>query len=337
MRAIAYTKSLPIEDPQSLVDIELPEPTPGPMDLLVEIEAVSVNPVDTKIRQWMASEEPRVLGWDAVGTVVSMGADVTGFSVGQRVWYAGALERPGTNSQRQCVDARLVSKAPESISATEAAALPLTAITAWELLFERLKIAPGKQPAGEVLLVSGAAGGVGSILVQLASRLTAATVVATAGRLASRQWVTQMGAHHVINYREPLRPQLEALGIDAVTHVASLTHTEQYFETFVDLLAPFGHLALIDDPAELNVAPMKRRSLSLHWEFMFTRSMFQTPDIGAQGRLLGEVASLVDAGVLRTTLTNALGTINAANLRRAHGLIEKGGSRGKIVLTGFGD
>lgn len=335
MRAVIYKQPLEIDHPDALLDMELPDPVPGPMDLLVRVEAVSVNPVDTKIRQGVKPDGPRVLGWDAVGTVISMGDAVTRFRPGQRVWYAGALDRPGSNSELQCVDARLASVAPASLSPAEAAALPLTAITAWELLFERLRIPPGKQPTEAVLLVSGAAGGVGSILVQLAARLTAATVIATAGRPESRDWVTQLGAHHVINYREPLAPQLSDLGIPAVTHIASLTHTDKYFATFVGLLAPFGHLALIDDPATLDVTPMKSRSLSLHWEFMFSRSMFQTLDMGAQGRLLAEVAALVDTGVVRTTINQNLGVINATNLRRAHNLIEQGGSRGKIVLAGF--
>lgn len=336
MRAVVYKESLPIEHPESLLDAELPEPEPEARDLLVRVEAVSVNPVDTKIRQRVQPSVPKVLGWDAVGTVVGKGAAVSGFRVGDRVWYAGALDRPGSNSELQCVDARLVSHAPQSLSASEAAALPLTAITAWELLFEGLGVAPGKAPRGQTLLISGAAGGVGSILVQLAKRLTALTVIATAGRPESREWVTSLGADHVIDYREPLAPQLRALGVGPITHVASLTHTGQYFDQFIELMAPFGDLALIDDPGPLDIAKMKRRSLSLHWEFMFTRSMFDTPDIAAQGQLLAEVAALVDAGVLRTTMQQDLGVINAANLRRAHEMLERGAARGKIVLCGFG-
>lgn len=337
MKAVVYKESLQIDHPEALIDMELSEPQPGPHDLLVRVEAISVNPVDYKIRKHAPTEEPRVLGWDAVGEVVSMGESARGFERGDRVWYAGALDRPGTNAELQCVDARIVSHAPSSLSAAEAAALPLTSITAWELLFERLGITPGKEPKGEVLLVSGAAGGVGSILVQLASRLTAATVVATAGRDESRAWVRELGAHHVVDYRKPFAAQLAALGIPAVTHVASLTHTDTYFDQFIDVLAPFGHLALIDDPPALDVSAMKRRSLSLHWEFMFTRSMFETADMAAQGRLLADVAALVDAGIVRTTLSQNLGPIHAANLRRAHALLETGRARGKVVLQGFED
>ena len=337
MRSVAYKESRSIEHPEALVDVDLPEPTPGANDLLVRIEAISVNPVDFKIRQGVAPSGPKVLGWDAVGVVVQVGAEVRGFASGDRVWYAGDLERPGTNSALHCVDARLVAHAPESLDPADAAALPLTSITAWELLFERLELPLGKRPGGAVLLVSGAAGGVGSIALQLARRLTSATVIATAGREQSKAWVQELGAHHVVDYTQPLRPQLEALGVDGVTHVLSLTHTDRYLEAFADLLVPFGHLALIDDPPALDILPFKRKSLSVHWEFMFTRSMFRTEDMAAQGRLLGDVARLVDAGVLRSTATQNLGPINAANLRRAHALLERGGTRGKVVLAGFED
>lgn len=336
MRAVVYKQPLPISHPEALVDVELDDPAPRDGDLLVRIEAISVNPVDTKVRAAWPTDAPRVLGWDAVGTVEATGAGVVGFQPGDRVWYAGDLQRPGSNAELQCVDARLVSRAPTSLDPAASAALPLTAITAWEMLFERLRIPVGKAPTDAVLLVSGAAGGVGSILVQLASRLTGATIVATAGRAESRAWVTALGAHHVVDYHDPIGPQLEALGIPPVTHIASLTYTERYFPAFVELLAPFGQMAVIDDPPSLDVMPLKMKSLTLHWELMFTRSMFGTADIGAQGRLLAEVASLVDAGVLRTTVQQNLGTIDAANLRRAHALIEQGGSRGKIVLAGFG-
>ncbi|PRQ09100.1 zinc-binding alcohol dehydrogenase family protein [Enhygromyxa salina] len=334
MQAVAYKQSLPIDHPESLVDLELPDPAPGARQLLVRVEAVSVNPVDVKIRAGVEPDGPRVLGWDAVGVVEAMGDEARGFSIGDRVWYAGALNEAGCNAELQTVDARLVALAPTSLSPAEAAALPLTSITAWELLFERFRLQLGKAPSRYVLLVSGAAGGVGSILVQLAARLTSATVIATAGRPESVTWLEALGAHHVIDYREPLGPQIEALGVGAVTHVASLTHTDVYFPQFVELLAPFGQLALIDEPRKLDVMQMKLRSLSLHWEMMFTRSMYET-DMAAQGRLLAEVASLVDAGVLRTTLQQELGPIDATHLKRAHALIESGGSRGKIVLAGF--
>lgn len=331
MKAVAYSKSLPISEPESLVDMELPDPTPGPQDLLVKVEAVSVNPVDTKIRVLVQPDGPKVLGWDAVGTVVSVGSQVSGYETGQRVWYAGDLQRAGSNSELHCVDARLVARAPTSLSPEQGAALPLTAITAWELLFERLGIRPGKSPTSDVLLISGAAGGVGSILIQLAARLTSATVVATAGRPESEQWVKSLGAHHVVSYREPLAPQIKALGL-SVSHVASLTHTQKYFEEFAEVLKPFGKLALIDDPGPLDIGLLKTKSLSLIWEFMFTHSMYQTENMKAQSRLLQEVADLVDSGVIKTTLSEVFGVMNAQNLKRAHELIERGEARGKIVL-----
>lgn len=333
MRAIAYTANLPVDHPEALVDVVLDDPKPGAYDLLVRIEAVSVNPVDHKVRLGFPTEGPRVLGWDAVGTVEAMGASVVGFSVGDRVWYAGDLTRPGSNAELQCVDARIASHAPSSLTPAEAAALPLTSITAWELLFERFGLPPGKASTGHVLLVAGASGGVGSVLLQLAARLTATTVVAMAGSPASADRVRSLGAHHVVDYKEPLAPQLAALGVGPVTHIASLTHTDRYFAQFVELLVPFGQLALIDDPPALDVSPMKLRSQTLHWELMFTRSMFQTPDLAAQGRLLAEVAGLVDEGVLRTTLTEVLGPMSVETLRTAHRRLEAGLSGGKLVLT----
>lgn len=336
MRAIVQTAAASLDRPDVLAAVELPEPIPGDHDLLVQVEAISVNPVDVKLRAGVAPDAPRVLGWDAVGVVQAMGDAVRGFAVGDRVWYAGALDRPGTNAQLHCVDARIAARAPGSLDPARAAALPLTAITAWEMLFERFRLPLGKAGTGHVLLVSGAAGGVGSILVQLAARLTAATVVATAGRPESEAWARSLGAHHVVDYRQPLQPQIEALGVGPVTHIASLTHTDTYFAQFVELLAPFGQLALIDDPPTLDVSPMKLRSQTLHWELMFTRSLFGTADLAAQGRLLAEVAALVDAGVLRTTHQQTLGPIDLPTLRRAHALIESGRSRGKLVLAGWG-
>ncbi|WPP00086.1 zinc-binding alcohol dehydrogenase family protein [Pseudomonas sp. HR96] len=334
MKAIAYTRNGPIDVADALIDIDLPEPTPGPRDLLVQVRAVSVNPVDTKIRAGVAVTEPRVLGWDAVGVVKAVGNDVTLFKAGDEVFYAGSLIRPGTNSELHLVDERLVGHKPRSLGDAQAAALPLTAITAWELLFDRLGVAEGGG-AGQSLLVVGAAGGVGSILVQLARQLTQMTVIGTASREATRQWVSDLGAHHVIDHHQPLLAQLQAAGVGEVTHVASLTHTDSHFEQLIEALQPQGKLALIDDPASLDVVPMKRKALSLHWELMFTRSLYQTADMIRQHELLERVAELVDQGVLKTTFGEHYGTINAANLRRAHQLLESGRAQGKIVLEGF--
>jgi zinc-binding alcohol dehydrogenase family protein len=340
MRAIGYKQSRSADDPLALVDIELPDPTPGAWDLLVRVEAIAVNPVDAKVRRRDQPEAGawRVLGWDAAGTVEAVGSAVQGFAVGDPVWYAGALNRPGCNSEWQLVDARLVSRRPTSLSAAEAAALPLTAITAWELLFDRLRLSQGPEAhRGEALLVMGGAGGVGSILVQLALQLTGQMIIASASRPQSQTWLRQLGVQHVIDHHQPLLPQLQAQGLGEVQRVVSLTHTDRHFEQLVEVLAPQGALALIDDPAPeaINVLALKRKSLSLHWELMFTRSLFQTADMAAQGRLLAQVAQLVEAGRLRTTLANDLGPICAATLRQAHQMIESQTTIGKLVLSGW--
>ena len=337
MKAVAYYQSLPSSDPRSLQDIELPAPTPGPRDLLVAVRAISVNPVDTKIRRNVAPADgqAKVLGWDVAGVVQAVGSEVSLFQVGDEVFYAGALQRQGGNSELHVVDERIVGHKPRSLGFAEAAALPLTAITAWELLFERLKIAEGSASSGQSLLIIGAAGGVGSILTQLARQLTGLTVIGTASRPETADWVKQLGAHHVIDHSQPLLAQLQQLGIQQVNHVASLTHTDQHYDQLIEALAPQGQLALIDDPAQLDVVKLKRKSLSLHWEFMYTRSLFETPDMQAQHELLERVAQLIDAGTLRTTLGEHFGSINASNLRRAHVLLESGKARGKIVLEGF--
>ena len=338
MKAVAYYQSLPVDHAEALQDVELPAPTPGPRDLLVEVKAISVNPVDTKIRRNVAPADgtAKVLGWDASGIVKAVGSDVSLFQPGDRVYYAGAINRAGANSELHVVDERIVGHMPATLGFAEAAALPLTAITAWELLFERLQITQGNTDLGQSLLIVGAAGGVGSILVQLARQLTGLTVIGTASRPETQAWVRQLGAHHVIDHRQPLSEELKRIGIDQVTHVASLTQTDQHFAQLVEALVPQGRLALIDDPEQpLDIMQLKRKSLSLHWELMFTRSLFETADMIEQHRLLQRVAELVDAGTLQTTLGEHFGSINAANLRRAHTLLESGTAKGKIVLEGF--
>ena len=341
MKAVGYRQNLPIDHAESLLDLDLPEPVPGARDLLVEVHAVSVNPVDTKIRMGStpAPGTVKVLGWDAAGVVRATGPEVTLFKPGDRVWYAGSIARPGTNSALHTVDERIVGAMPRTLDFAQAAALPLTAITAWELLFDRLGVLPGKHgaasAAGQSLLVVGAAGGVGSMLIQLARRLTGLTVIGTASRDSTRDWVMQLGAHHVIDHSRPLAAELARIGHPSVTHVASLTQTELHFAQIVECLTPQGKLAVIDDPKTLDINLLKRKSLSFHWELMFTRSLFETPDMQAQHRLLNEVAGLVDDGLIRTTLGENLGVINAANLKRAHAFVESGKTRGKIVLEGF--
>jgi len=335
MRAVAYTRpGLPIDDPQALQDIELELPSPGPRDLRVAVRAVAMNPVDTKVRRTAATDSPRVLGFDAVGVVDAVGSEVTLFQPGDEVYYAGAIDRPGSNAEYQLVDERIAGRKPASLDDAQAAALPLTAITAWELLFDRLRIVEGGGE-GQTLLVIGAAGGVGSILVQLARQLTKLTVVGTASRPETQDWVYALGAHHVIDHSRPLAEGLSRLGIEQVQHVASLTHTDQHYAQIIDVLAPQGQLGLIDDPGQLDVMALKRKCLSLHWEFMFARPLYQTADMQQQHALLNRVAALVDAGVLRTTLGEHYGRIDAANLRRAHALLESQRAKGKIVLEGF--
>lgn len=336
MKAVGYRKSLPIDAPDALQDITLDMPQPGPRDLLVKVSAIAVNPVDTKIR---LNTEPetggfKVLGWDAAGVVEAVGSDVSLFRPGDKVWYAGDVTRPGTNAEYQCVDERIVGRVPDNLSMAEAAAMPLTTVTAWELLFDRLGVQPGKGH-GKTLLVVGASGGVGSVLVQLARQLTALTVIGTASRDATRDWVLGLGAHKVIDHSKPLTDGLSQIGVSEVDYVASLTHTDEHIDQIVEALRPQGRLGLIDDPLQLDVRKLKRKSISLHWEFMYTRSLFQTDDQIEQHRILMKAAELVEQGVLRSTVADHYGVINAVNLRRAHAVMEAHQARGKIVLEGF--
>lgn len=337
MRAIGYQSSLPATDPASLADIDLPRPIPTGHDILVAVHAVSVNPVDTKVRL-RAQPEPgahKILGFDAAGIVDSVGPDVTRFQPGDPVFYAGALGRSGTNAEFHLVDERIAGHKPKSLSMAEAAAMPLTAITAWETLFDRLDIRRPVPSAANAVLIIGGAGGVGSIAIQLVRQLTDLVVIATASRPETQDWCRTLGAHHVIDHAKPLAPQLAALNIGQPGFVFSTTNTGQHIADCADLIAPQGRFALIDDPATLDIKPFKQKSVSTHWEFMFTRSMFETADILEQAHLLDEVARLVDAGTLRTTWTETAGPITAANLRRVHALIETGKAKGKIVLAGW--
>ena len=337
MHAIGYQKPAPITDAASLVDIQLPEPSPDGHDLLVEVKAVSVNPVDYKIRRSTPPQgaDWKVLGWDASGVVRAVGKNATLFKPGDHVFYAGSIARPGSNAELHLVDERIVGPKPKTLDWAEAAALPLTAITAWEALFDRLDVkkpVPGVAPA---ILIIGGAGGVGSIAVQIARQLTGLTVVATASRPETREWVRGLGAHHVIDHSKPLAAEFAALGIGAPAFVISTTQTDKHVKDIAELIAPQGRFGLIDDPGAFDVMLFKRKSVSIHHELMFTRSIFGTPDMAEQGRLLGEVARLVDEGRLKTTLTKRLSPINAANLKTAHAWLESGAARGKVVLEDF--
>ncbi|HTU13989.1 MAG TPA: zinc-binding alcohol dehydrogenase family protein [Solirubrobacterales bacterium] len=332
MRAVAFRRGLPVEDPESLLDIELPVPRIGPRDLLVMVEAVSVNPVDVWLRaDREASELARVLGFDAAGTVLATGASVTRFRPGDEVFYAGSIDRPGTDAQLHAVDERIVGTKPATLDFARAAALPLTAITAWETLFDRFRL---KADSEGILLVLGGAGGVGSILIQLAKELTSMTVIATASRAESAEWVRRMGADHVIDHSVDLGGQIEAIVPGGVTHVLS-PHSDGMIDTFAEIIAPGGEIVAIDEPHGLDLLPLKAKSITWHWELMFTRPVFQTEDMIEQGRLLDLVSGMVDAGRLRTTLREQLSPIDAENLRRAHAIVESGRAVGKVVVSGW--
>ena len=338
MKAVGLTRYLPIDDPQSLQDVELAKPEPTGHDVLVRVEAVSVNPVDTKVRSPKPQQEaqPKILGYDAAGVVEAVGDQVTLFKPGDEVYYAGDITRSGSNAQFQLVDERIVGRKPATLDFAQAAAMPLTTITAWELLFHRMPFSLDAERNDRSLLVIAGAGGVGSIAIQLARR-AGFTVIATASREETVEWVKRMGAQHVVDHRQPLAPQLQALGFAQVDVVLNFASTDHYWQQAGEIIAPLGHVGLIVEPAEaLRIGdPYKAKSVGIHWEMMFARPRFRTPDMIEQHRLLNRAASLMDAGELRTTHTETLGVINAANLREAHRRLESGTTIGKVVLAGW--
>ncbi|UIK00064.1 zinc-binding alcohol dehydrogenase family protein [Rhizobium leguminosarum] len=337
MRAVAYKTPQPISAETSLIDVELPMPEARGHDLLVEIKAVSVNPVDVKVRAHSAppADELKVLGWDAAGIVKAIGADVTLFKPGDEVFYSGVISRPGSNAEFHLVDERIVGTKPKSLDFAAAAALPLTSITAYEALFDRLKVQDAVSGAGRSILIIGGAGGVGSIAIQIARVLTDLTVIATASRPETQDWVRELGAHHVVDHSKPIAPQVAALGIGAPGFIFSTTTTDSHIGDIVEAIAPQGRFALIDDPKTLDIVPFKRKAVSVHWELMFTRPLYGTPDMIEQHKLLNRVSELVDGGKIRTTLSEIVGPINAANLKTAHAMVESGRMKGKAVLAGF--
>lgn len=333
MKAIGYLKA---GDADGLFDLTIDAAAPGPRDLRVSVKTVSVNPVDCKVRMntGATSGSPKILGYDAAGVVEAVGSDVSLFEVGDEVFYSGAIDRPGTNAEYHLVDERLAGRKPRSLSFAESAALPLTALTAWELLFDRLRVPYGVKTGGGALLIINGAGGVGSILIQLARRLTGLEVIASASRPETIAWVKKMGAHHVVDHHAPLDGAVRALGLDHVDYVAGLTGTDVHLAEIAEIIAPQGHLSLIDDVA-LDIAILKPKSVSVTWEMVFTRSLFETDDMIAQHQILNAVSELIDAGVLVTTMTEDAGAITAENLRAAHRRIETGEAIGKIALSGF--
>ncbi|QDH14481.1 zinc-binding alcohol dehydrogenase family protein [Formicincola oecophyllae] len=346
MHAIGFTKPGPLSAPDALVDFEVGVPTPGPRDILVRIEAISVNPADVKVRASATPPkgQPRILGWDGAGTVVATGAQVESFKVGDEVFFAGDISRPGSYADFTLVDERLVARKPQSLDWAEAAAMPLTMLTAWEGLFERLGVghraltdaaqATGPAPgAGEALLVIGGAGGVGSSVIQLASALTGLTVVATASRPETACWATRMGAHHIIDHHGAMVDEYACLSLPAPRYVFSTQATDRHLGALAELIAPEGAMVMIDDPEVLNVTPFKRKSVGVHWEFMFTRPLLATPTMARQGEILKNVATLLDAKVLRTTAHTKLAGLNATTLKLAHGIVESNRAVGKVVIT----
>jgi NADPH2:quinone reductase len=328
MRAIGSYDGLPISDAASLVDVEMPVPELRPRDVLVRVEAVSVNPVDVKRRAGLRhSETPTVLGFDAAGVVEAVGGDVTTLEAGDEVWYAGVVDRQGANAELQAVDERIVSYRPGSLSYAEAAALPLTAITAWETLFERFRLS--RESTGTLLIVGGA-GGVGSVMIQLAKQLTGVRVLATASRPESRDWVCALGADAVVDHHD-LADSVRSHGVDEVDYIFS-PHSRGNIEAYAEIIRPFGEITAIDEPEDLELLPLKAKSVAWHWELMFTRAMFETPDMIEQKHLLSRVAELVDERRLRTTMTESIEDFSAAGLRRAHERVESGRMTGKIVV-----
>lgn len=338
MKAVGLYRNLPIDDPESLVDLDVPKPAPSGRELLVEVKAISVNPVDYKVRARSDpnAQLPRILGWDVAGVVREVGPSAQLFKPGDEVYYAGSINKPGANSEYHVVDERIVGHMPRKLSFAAAAALPLTTLTAWEGLFDQLGISRSGADRGKTLLLIGAAGGVGSIAIQLAKRLAGLRVVATASRPESAQWVQELGADAVVDHTGDLAAQMRATGIPDADYVFCLTDATPYFPRFAPVIRPQGKLCLIVSMSgAVDLTPLMQKSVSLHWEFMFTRSLFQTPDMQRQHEILDEAAALIDCGTLRTTLAESLGPITAANLRRAHQMLERGRTIGKLVLEGF--
>ncbi|WP_370229436.1 zinc-binding alcohol dehydrogenase family protein [Cognatishimia sp.] len=334
MKAVGFYRSLPISEGESLLDLDLDMPTPKETDLLVQIEAVSINPADAKRRIRTSPDsdlsDPMILGYDAVGIVTQIGAGVTGFKVGDRVWYAGDVTRDGSYAEYQAVDFRLVSHAPKSATPEAAAALPLTALTSWEMLFERLKVDQFEgQPS---LLVIGGAGGVGSFTIQMARALTGARVIATASRVETSDWCYEMGAYEVVNHRD-LIASTRATGHESVQFITQYADTAQHWDAMCALIAPQGKIGTIVETEEkIDISALQGKSASLHWELMFTRSIYQTSDMAKQGQILARVAQLVDDGILRTTDTKTLHGLSAETLKEAHKVIETGAMIGKLVV-----
>ncbi len=334
MQAITYRPGAALSDPQCFTIADKKDPVPGPRDLLVSVCGVSVNPVDTKIRlgQVLMGDAVDILGWDVAGIVVDVGSEVTIFRPGNEVFYSGSLSRPGGNAELHAVDERLVGRKPARLSFAQAAALPLTSLTAWELLFHRLGVGLGKQHDAGGLLIIGGAGGVGSMLIQLARRLSGLTVIATASRPESRDWCLSLGAHHVIDHSQSMTDELARINAPDITYIAALNQTDLHWTAITKIIAPGGKIGVITNHASLDAAPLRPKSASLHWEDVVTRQHFGGADMIAHHKILDEISSLAEAGVLRSTATTELGPLTPTSLREAHALVESGRMLGKVVL-----
>lgn len=335
MKAVAFTHSRPISAEDALLDVHLPAPEARQHDLLVEVKAVSVNPLDIRIRRYDDPlGTPRVLGFDASGIVRGVGSEVRNFGIGDEVYYAGVPTRQGANAELHLVDERVVGRKPKTLSFAQAAALPLTGLTAWEMLFERFRIPRDQSSAGNLLIIGGA-GGVGSIAIQLAAELTDLTVIATASRPETAEWCTSLGAHHVIDHGRSMAAQITSLDLAPPDYIFCTTHVETHWNEMTRMLAEDGSIGIIERGAPLNISALWEKSASIHTEYVFARGIRNTRIVSAQHRTLEAIAHLVDSGVLRTTMTDNYGSINAENLKRAHAAIETSRVRGKIVLEGF--
>lgn len=337
MKVIGFKTSLPIEAPNSFIEFETEKPKAEGYDILVKVAANSINPVDYKIRETAAKDQvldaPKVIGWDAVGTVVEVGDKTTRFKVGDAVFYAGDITRSGSNAEFQLVDERIVGHKPKNLSLAEAAAIPLTGLTAYEALFDRIRIDPEKDKGKSVLILAGA-GGVGSMAIQLAKQVGNLTVIATASREDSQNWCKKMGADFVINHRNDLKEELKKIGHPEIDIVLDFVDIDSYFETILEIIKPQGHILTISDSGEnLNMKALKAKSVSFYWELMFTRSLFQTEDIGRQHEILNHLSELLDQGVIQSTLTTTLEGFNVENFKEAHRMQESGKSIGKTVVV----
>lgn len=336
MKAIGFKTSLPINENDSFIEFETPTPTPVDRDILVKVAAISINPVDYKIRQnslkGKTQDPPKIIGWDAVGIVEAVGENVTLFKKGDKVFYAGDITKPGSNQEFQLVDERIVGFAPKKLSIEQIAAMPLTVLTAWEIFFDRMRLT-AKRDSGKNILIIGGAGGVGSIAIQLAKKILGLTVIATASRPLTVEWCKKMGADYVVNHGN-LIEELDKIGFKQLDFIVDFVDVNKYWEAFVQLIKPQGQIGSISDPTEpVNLRQLKSKSVSFHWELMFTRAMFQTEDMIEQHHILNKVAKLLDKGVVQSTLNTTLKGFSAENLKEAHRLLESGKTIGKVVIT----